>query len=60
MSETLHTSLIGKNAQFDSSGQPLGKIVAVWLDGNGVLMVARVLATGPSVVDRFLDLVVVP
>lgn len=54
----MHTNLVGLNAKFDSEGQPIGRIVAVWLDGCGVLQLAIVLSTGPSVVHPFTACVV--
>ena len=60
MSQSLFTSLIGKQAKGDFVGAPAGLIVGVWLDGCGKLQVARQMSTGPSVVDEFTTLLIQP
>lgn len=54
----LHTELVGLNAQFDSPGNPVGRIVAVWLDGVGVLQLAIRTSTGLSVVHPFTSCII--
>jgi hypothetical protein len=56
----LLSNLVEKHAQFDSVGQPVGSIVAVWLDGIGVLQLAIVFAGGQTEIFPFAECLVTP